>query len=377
MEKPIRVLCVFSSLDRGGAETMCMDLYRHIDRSRVQFDFVKHSNAVGAYEEEIHALGGRIFSAPRYSIINRPQYLRWWRTFLRAHPEYQIVHGHFFTISALYFREAKRQGRITVGHSHCTQETAGTSNPIKHLVKNHLISQVERYADHCFACSADAGKWVFPHRDVTVLKNAIQVESFRFDAATAQAVRKELGLGDALVVGSVGRIVPQKNPLAIIDIFSRVHAERPESKLLWVGDGPLREKASMKVKELKLDNSVLFLGVRNDVNRLMQAMDAFILPSLYEGLGIVLIEAQTAGVESFCSDVVPREAAVTPLLHMLPLDSFDAWSDAIARLSPNGPHGNTAEQIIDAGYDIHTTAAWLQAFYLRLAQEKTKGQNKL
>ena len=200
MDNPIRVLCVFSTLDRGGAESMCMNLYRHIDREKVQFDFVKHTTAKCAFDEEIISLGGKIYVAPRFRGYNLIQYQSWWRNHLAQHPEHRIIHGHYFTASKYYFAVCKKMNRITIGHSH----TDTYAN--KDIGKRIMIHGVENYCDYRLACSEKAGKLLYPHKDFIVLKNAIDTDLYRFDPAIRSEVRNEFHLGDSLVLGTVGTI---------------------------------------------------------------------------------------------------------------------------------------------------------------------------
>ena len=319
MDKPIRVLCVMSTLDRGGAETMVMNLFRNIDRESVIFDFVKHSQGKDAYDNEIISLGGKIYEAPRYKIYNHFSYKKWWKRFLTEHPEYLIIHGHYFNFSSVFFKIARKFNRITVGHSHCTQipKQAGESL-LKVKLLNCFVSKVEKHSDYCLACSKEAGLWLFPNKEFTVLNNAIDVDRFRYNRKVAEQIRQEFRLDNMLVVGTVGRFDVQKNPNGIIEIFQRIHAERPDSKLLWIGDGSLKEQMVEIAKEVGCEKRILFLGVRTDVNKLLQCMDVFIFPSYYEGLALALIEAQAAGVVCYCSDSISAEVAVTPLCHFWP-----------------------------------------------------------
>lgn len=372
MDLPIRVLCVMSTLGRGGAETMVMNLFRNIDSDSVVFDFVKHSHGKDAYEDEIIALGGKIYEAPRYRIYNHISYQNWWKRFFWDHPEYQIIHGHYFNFSSVYFKIAKKFNRITVGHSHCTPVPKGTEeNALSATILNYYVSKVEKYSDYCLACSKDAGLWLFPRKDFSVLYNAIDVDIFRYNRETATRVRKELGLKNAFIVGTVGRFNLQKNPQGILEIFNRIHSVRPESKMLWVGEGPMKEDIINKAKEYGVEDSILFLGERSDVNRLLQCMDVFIFPSFYEGLGIVLIEAQTAGVCCYCSDTIPSEVAITQLCHFLPLDDYEKWVNQIKDLKSGYIHQDTYEQIKAAGYEITSTAKWLKDFYFNILSENS------
>ena len=358
MSEPIRVLCVFSTLDRGGAESMCMELYRHIERNKVQFDFVKHTSRTGAYEKEIISLGGRIYEAPRLKVGKIFKYLNWWKTHLDKHKEHQIIHGHFFTISAVYFYIAKKLGRTTVGHIHISKP-----NSIGKAVLGKLISGV---TDYPLACSRIAGEWVYGDRPFTVLNNAIDATKFIANHNTALEIREEYNLRDSFVLGNVSRFNKQKNPFGILEIFQLVHERRPDSKMIWVGDGPLREDVLAKAEELGILSDILFLGVRDDVERIMQAMDVFIFPSFYEGLGIAAVEAQAAGVWTFCSDAIPQEAAITNLCRFLPLEKLQLWVNEICKIPAYYEHPTMTEKIVKAGYDIHETAKWIQEFYLSI-----------
>lgn len=367
MDYPIHVLCVVSTLDRGGAETMIMNLFKEIDRNLVIFDFVKHTDKEGEYEKEILALGGKIFRAPRYKIYNTIQYNSWWSNHLKNHPEHQIVHGHFFTISAVYFKTAKRLNRITIGHSHATpREMSTVYGKMKQIIENYLISRIEKYADYCMACSNEAGKWLFPNKPFVVLKNAIDINKYVYQPNVGMEVRKELGLGESFVLGAIGTIKEVKNPYGIIAILNEVLKEIPDTRLLWVGnDGGLKKAVEIKLGEMNISKQVVFTGVRADVNRLLQAMDVFIMPSLNEGIPLAGIEAQAAGIPCLFSNSISRDVAITDLCSFLPLSDLTAWKKSIIKA-----HGekrkDEREKLVAAGYDVHITAAWLQDFYSKM-----------
>lgn len=368
--KPKRILCVFSTLDRGGAETMCMNIYRHIDRSKIQFDFVKHTKAIGDYENEIEELGGKIYSAPRYRIYNSLSYKKWWKKFFKSHPEYKIIHGHFFSISAVYFSVAQKCGLVTVAHSHCTMGLQVDSfiGKVKRILHDALISKIEKHSDYCLACSQEAGEWIFKTKKFEVLNNAIDTNEFVFNNSIRQDYRKKLGINpDELVVGTVGRIMRQKNPEGVIEIFSRIHSINQNTKLLWVGDNLSKELVDKKLKENNIEEDVIMTGVRNDVNNLMQAMDYFIFPSLFEGLGVVAIEAQASGLPTFCADTVPREAGITNLCVFLTLDDYNLWAHEI--LSYKYERKNMYNEVLSAGYDIEDNAKKIEEFYESIGKE--------
>lgn len=334
-----------------------MNLLRHINREKVLFDFVKHTEKKCAFDDEIESLGGRIYITPKFKGYNLFQYLVWWRKHLKQHPEHQLIHGHFFTISPIYFCIAHSMQRVTIGHSH--------ANTIKPWIKKYLSSLTEYFADYRLACSEQAGKLLYPHKDFTVLRNAIDSELYRYNAEIAVEVRKEFDLGNSFILGTVGTIKEVKNPLGIVEILSEVSKIKPGTKLLWVGrDEGMQETAEARLKELGLTDHVIFTGTRSDVHRLMQAMDAFILPSFSEGIPVVMIEAQAAGLPCFASDAVSKDTDITGLCRYLPLNEWGAWAKEITEY--NEERKDTSQAIKSAGYDIHDTAAWLQEFYLNI-----------
>ena len=352
---PIRILCVFSTLDRGGAETMCMNLYRNIDREYIQFDFVKHSSDIGVYEDEIHKLGGRIFVAPRFTITNIAQYQYWWWKHLKAHPEHQIIHGHYFTISAFYFQVAKKMGRITVGHIHAS----GFNSRIRRL----FVSRISKYTDYPIACSNEAGRWVYGStREFIVLKNALDIDEFQYDPIKRNLIRESLNLREELTIGTVANYSEVKNPMGLIDIVTEVKKKIPSIKLIWIGDGDLRNEIEDRILKEGLENNIILLGIREDVSDLLQAMDVFLLVSFSEGLPLSVIEAQAAGLHCLLSDKITKEVDVTGLCSFISIDDKKEWVDHICTCDLT--HMYTEGQIRKAGYDIHLTSEWLQRFYI-------------
>lgn len=332
---------------------MCMNLYRNMDRTKVQFDYVKHTSDKGVFEDEIQELGGKIFEAPRLKMNNYRTYFNWWKNHFKNHPEHQIVHGHFFTISAVYFSIAHKFKRITVGHVHASQSDE--------LLKSLLIKKIETEADYCFACSEYAGKWVFPHKEFFVFKNAVDTEEFLFNKEIRNEYRLRFGLGNRKVLGTVANFSADKNPMGLIEIFRAYKNINPESCLLWVGDGGLRDKIENKIQELKIEDSIILLGKRDDVPKILQTMDLFLLPSLNEGLPVSVIEAQAAGLPCYLSDTITEEVNITGLCKFLPLNNIGRWVDALN--NPIEERTDTSDLIKKSGYDIRETSRWLQAFY--------------
>ncbi|MCH5186976.1 MAG: glycosyltransferase [Oscillospiraceae bacterium] len=334
---------------------MCMNIYRNINREKVQFDFVKHGNAVGAYEEEIVSLGGRIYTAPVYKVYNHIQYCNWWKKHLKEHTEHQIIHGHYYTLAGIYLKIAEKMGRTTIAHSH--------SSKIDGFIKQYLISTVEKNSEYHFACSENAGKWMFPNTNFTVIKNAIDTDKFTYNDKVRERIRSELGLGDSYVIGTVGSIYEIKNPYGIIDIFLMYHNKNSDSKLLWIGDGPMMSDVKNKVNQLGLDKDIILLGNRSDVHDLLQAMDVFILPSIYEGLPVVLIEAQASGLPCICSTAVTEEVDITGNCSFINNDEKEKWISSIEK-HIGQIRKNTKHVILDSGYDIHHSARMIEEFYI-------------
>jgi glycosyltransferase involved in cell wall biosynthesis len=340
-----------------------MNLYRCLDRSKVQFDFVKHTHNKCAYEEEILSLGGRIYTAPRFMGINLIQYQNWWKKHILRHPEHNIIHGHYFTVSKYYFDICKKMGRTTIGHSHTDTYTW------KNIEKLIMIRNLEYFCDYRLACSEKAGKMLYPHKDYTVLKNAIDVTKYLYNQRAEQEVRDEFNLGESPIIGVIGTIKDVKNPLASVEILKNVLEERPEVKMLWIGaDGGMKNDVVHKLYEYGCCDNVVFTGVRSDVNRLLQAINVYIMPSLKEGLPVAGIEAQAAGITCIFSDTVSEDVAITDCCYFLPLSDMEVWAKSCLEAF-NKPRKDTQAAIREAGFDVHTTAKWIQDFYEGLAKD--------
>lgn len=369
MNEPIKVLHVAGQMNRGGTEMLLMNLLRATDRSRFQYDFVEQTQAPCDYDDEITDLGSKIYRCPTIHPRNLRTYRLWWRDFFNNHPEYQIIHGHSRGSAPIYLYEANKAERVTILHCHNNSFGLG----IKGIIRKVWQKPLKTIADYNLACSYESGVSQFGRNgSFKVIKNGIFTEQFVWNPETRRKVRTELGLGNAFVVGNVARFEEQKNHPFLIEIFNEVHKLRPDARLLLIGRGTLEPQIRSQVKRLGLDEKVVFAGLRSDVNELMQAMDVFVLPSHYEGLGIVNIEAQAAGLPCFVSDkVVPPEAKVTELLHYIPLET-GAREWAVQILSndvPTEKRRNTSKEITEAGFDIHATAAELERFYRAAAKK--------
>lgn len=360
MAEPIRVLHVVTHMNRGGLETMIMNYYRHIDRTKIQFDFLTHRDGKKDYDDEIQKLGGKIYHLPPLNPLDKKGYLKKLDDFFREHPEYKVVHSHLDCMSAYPLRAAKKYGvPVRIAHSHSTSEE---KKDLKYLIKLYSKRKIPVYATDLFACSQKAGKWMFGNRDFTMMKNAIDCEKYLYNESIALEVKKELGIEGKFVVGHVGRFSIPKNHKFLIDIFRQIYTQNPNAVLLLVGEGVLMDEIKQKVKEYQLEQAVKFLGLRDDVERIMQAMDVFVFPSLYEGLGIVAIEAQVAGIPCIVSESIPQEAKITNNLSFLNVESSAKnWAQKV--LEVNKPKEQQIDLIEKSGYDIKKNSQWLLEKY--------------
>lgn len=360
MGEPVRVLHVVTYMGRGGLETMIMNYYRNIDRSKVQFDFLTHRDERWDYDDEIEKLGGRIYHLPRLNPFS-PNYLKALDNFFKEHNEYGIVHCHQDCLSGIVLKYAKKNGvPFTIAHSHNSNQDKN----LKYLIKIMAKRNITKYADYLFACGKEAGKWMFNTENFTVLNNAIDTESYIYNEEKALKMKEELDIKDKFVIGHVGRFRPQKNHSFIIDIFKKVSEINNNAVLILVGDGELTNDMKNKVKSLNLNEKVMFLGARDDVNDLMQGMDVFLFPSLYEGIPLTMIESQASGLNCIISDKVPKECIITNNVKLISLDkSSQHWAKEIIK-KKNNIRNNFYNEIENAKFDIKSNAIWLQKFYL-------------
>lgn len=365
---PIRVLHVLGGLNRGGAETMIMNIYRNIDRFKVQFDFVVHTTDKCDYEDEIHKLGGRIFRIPRYYGKNHLKYTKEWHRFLNEHPEHKIIHGHMRSTGSIYMSIAKRYGRKIIAHSHSTSSGSGL---VAHI-KDFLQFPIRYLADYLFACSNIAGSWLFGkkalHRENFFrVNNAINLNKFVYREDIAIHKRKEWGIENSFVIGHIGRFNESKNHELLIDIFQSIKSTEKKAKLLLVGAGELRESIEHKVKKLDLEGSVIFAGNQPEVQEMLLLMDVFVFPSIYEGLGIAAVEAQASGLPCIVSDRVPKEAQLTDLIEVVSLEEdVNTWGEKILSYAHGYKRKEMHHEIKKQGYDVIDSTQWLQNFYLQI-----------
>lgn len=323
----IRVLQCVNIMDRAGLETMLMNYYRNIDKSQIQFDFLTHRFEEGAYDNEIKKMGGKIYHAPRLYPQNYPAYFRWMKKFFSEHPEYRIIHSHIDSMSYLPLLAAKKAGiPVRIAHSHNTE----IQKDFKYLLKQYFRFKINSVCNYRLACGEIAGKHLFGNKSFKVIPNAIEAERFYFNMDMRKKKREELEVEDKVVIGHVGRFSYQKNHMYLIKIFKEFLEIHPESVLLLVGSGEKEAEVQKQLKQMGIENKVRFLGNRSDVNELYQAMDVFVMPSFFEGIPVVGIEAQFSGLPCIFSDKVPKEVEFNHNCKFIPLsEPVGKWAKYI------------------------------------------------
>ncbi len=365
----IRVLQVVGTMDLGGAETLIMNLYRSMDREKIQFDFLCHNRIEAKYTDEIRQMGGKLYMVEGISHVGPIRYQKNLYKFFKEHPEYQTVHSHHDLLSGVILNQAKKAGvKNRYSHSHSTYDTKTLSGALQKRVFQSFFS---RSVTHAFACGDAAGKALYRgrlKRSFEVLPNGISAQNFAYDSESRERFRRELQIEDQPVIGHVGRFVSQKNHVFLIQIFAEMVKRKENIHLALVGEGALQPQIKEQVQKLGLADRVHFLGSRRDIPDILCGMDLFLFPSLCEGLSVAMVEAQTAGVPILTSTSVSSEAALTDLVKQLPLQqSAEEWARIALEMIEAGKNADRsvyAAQIREAGFDIGATAQRLQEFYI-------------
>lgn len=356
----IRVLQCVNDMHRAGLETMLMNYYRNIDRTQIQFDFLTHRPYKSDYDDEILSLGGRVYYAPRLYPQNYFAYFKWMANFFEEHPEYKIIHSHIDSMSYLPLLAAKKAGiPVRIAHSH----NIAIDKDFKYPLKQYFRSRINTVCNERLACGQEAGNFLFGNKDFKVIPNAIEAKKFYFNKDIRHKKREELGLANKFVVGHVGRISYQKNHKFLVEIFNELLKMESNSILLLVGVGEKEEEVQEQILKLGINEKVRFLGNRSDVNELYQAMDVFVMPSFFEGVPVVGVEAQFADLPCIFSDRVPREVMFNEKIEFVSLDkSAEEWAKSIVKYKIENQRGSIvggAESI----YDIHKAHFLLEQFY--------------
>lgn len=378
MAKAIRILHVLGGTGLGGAESRIMDLYRQMDREEIQFDFLVHSSAVRFYgddasgreeqfyDDEIKRLGGHIYVLPKFKIYNYLAYRKSIQDFFKAHHEFRVVQGHMTSTAGIYLPIAKRYGiPITAAHA----RSAGVDRGLKGIATKFMRRKLYKKTDYCFACSTLAGISVFGQKQidegkVKIIYNAIDARKFAYQLEKRELMRKKIGVDGKLVLGHVGRFSAPKNHPYLIDIFVSLCSMRGDVMLVLLGDGPDKAAIEEKCKAMGIGEKVLFMGNCKHPEDYYQAFDFFILPSLYEGMPGVLVEAQAAGLRCLVSDTVTREAQATDLVTYMNIqEPAAAWANEILAQA-DYTRRVTCQEIGEAGLDIRKQVEAYRDFYI-------------
>ena len=366
----VRILHVVKAMNCGGTENLIMNLYRHIDKSKVQFDFLVNTEEKAFFDDEIENLGGHIYRVPAFKVYNWRKYVKALNGFFIDHPEISIVHGHLGSSAAIYLSVAKKHGCYAIAHSHATKATERSLNNLMFSIFSYFTRFI---ADEFIACSTQAGidrygSKIVDSAKFSVMRNGIDVSSYVYDIDIRKAIRNKYGVSDSVtVVGHVGRFVEAKNHMFLLEAFADFYSKQPDSELWLIGDGELRNAIMEKAGELGILSSIRFVGLVRNVNEYEQAFDLFLFTSFYEGLGIALIEAETAGLRCIISDRIPSEADIgAGLITRMSLNEpVEEWGNTLIANSKY-EREDMSSFAIKAGYDIKTVADDLCIKYLAI-----------
>lgn len=364
--QPIRILHWGLLNSRGGIESFIMNLYRNIDRNKVQFDFLEdHNLGEFIYEDEIEQMGGRVFRVLYSKKENYEKSKNCLIDFLKEHPEIVGIHVHANFFYASLLKDAKKAGLpIRILHSHNSSQDENEG--VKKKIRNFIVKRdINKYPSDYFTCSDLATKYMFPKKESIWIKNGIDVDKFDYDVEIRNKIRADIGIKDETVIGFVGNLREQKNPFFVIDIFEKYYHSNNKSKLIIIGEGKFEDKLKLYVKEKQLENNVLFIGMVSNVNEYYQAMDAFLLPSLYEGLPVVLVEAQTSGLPCFVADNITRQIKVTDNIKYISIDDKpEEWAKIIQGTLDTFKRQSNKKEVCNAGFYMKDVAKQVENYYL-------------
>jgi glycosyltransferase involved in cell wall biosynthesis len=356
----IRVLHYVYKMDRGGIETLIMNLYRNIDRNKIQFDFAVHTDEKGHYDKEIKELGGEFIYFPQMR-RNPLLYFKTWDTFWRNNNEkYKAFHFHTPTLANIYplMCASKYKVDIRIVHSHNTFANKGKLQKIHDIVHNYHSQKISKYGNKFYACSKPAAEWLFGHENtkklgVEIFRNGVNTSNFAFNQEVRKNKRKELNLENKTVIGHIGRFAHAKNHKFIIDVFKTIKKKDANAVLMLIGTGELMDETKKYAKECVVSDSVQFLGIRSDIPELLMAMDLFLFPSFHEGLPVTLIEAQASGIPILASDRIANEVKIFDGFYFESITKdAETWANECIKIINNYNRRDTRIDIKKAGYDI-------------------------
>lgn len=362
---PLRVLHYVGKMDRGGMESFIMNLYRSVDREKIQFDFVTHGKNNGAFEEEILSLGGKFYNFPHMR-KNPLAYKTAWKKFWKAHEnEYAAFHFHTNSLANIIALKAAKKAEIPlrIVHAHSSYANKGKLQRLNDFLHKIHQKRLPNYANVLFACSDKAAEWLFGGMSrgglsVKIINNGVDLSKYPFNIEYRLSVRHEFGFSDSdKVIGHIGKFIPVKNHDFLIDTVAEAKKIDPSVKALLVGDGSLLDSIKQKAKTSGISDAVVFAGVRADINRILSAFDVLVMPSKYEGLPVSLVEAQANGVPIIVSDTVTRDVEFNPNIEYCSLrDGSEHWAKRLLHAVNDVGRYSSQDRIKAAGFDIKDIA---------------------
>ena len=360
MVKPIKILQILPSLSRGGGiQNVVVNWYRNIDKTKIQFDFLFYKETSITYEKEIKNLGGICYKLPPPSFFKPWIFIKAVKDFFQKH-RYDIIHSHLISLSLIFYPIAKFYGvKEIIQHSHATK---WSDKFLKGLINRFVFFLVKPFITKYFACSDLAGKFLFK-KNYIVINNGIDTEKFKFNQEVRNKIRKELNIANKFVISNIGRFEIQKNYTFLIKVFNEIYMQDNNTILLLVGDGSLKKQIEQQVQILNLTNNVIFLGIRKDIANIYQIIDILVMPSFYEGLPVVGVEAQTAGLPCIFADTISKDVLICNSKQLSLILSAKHWAYEILKYK-SFTRKDESETVKEKGFNIKEIVKFIQNNYL-------------
>lgn len=370
----IKVAVIGGPVHSGGKKNLIMEYFRHIDRTQVSMDIICNDDSEAVPTEEIVSLGGRVFLVPSFKNISGHTRCLY-EIFNKE--KYDVVHAYNSTMNLFPMYAAKKAGvKVRISESLSMAAKGEFKTYIKYLLKPFA----SMYANYFMSCGEDCGifqfgKKAFDEGKIAIFKTAINTEFNAYNELLRKETRQKSGWEDKVVYGFIGRFEPQKNPVFLIDIMGEIRKRQNNAQFVIIGAGSLAHNMKERIRECGIEDSMAWLGRREDIQQFYNAFDAFLLPSIYEGLPVVGLESQSAGLPMFFSTAITREASACELGHFIPLsDGASKWAEkVIEETVKNMPvRRSHAKEVADAGFDSHTEAVRMQKFYEDAVAEQNR-----
>lgn len=368
----IKIAVIGGPVHSGGKKNLIMEYFRHMDKTKIEMHIICNDDSEAVPKEEIEALGGKVFLVPSFrNLSGHTKCL--YEIFKRE--RYDVVHAYNSTMNLFPMYAAKKAGvKVRISES----LSMAAKGEFKTYIKYMLKPFASMYANYFMSCGEDCGifqfgKKAFDDGKIAIFKTAINTEFNAYNAELRNETRKKFGWEDKVVYGFIGRFEPQKNPLFLIDVMGQIIKRQANAQFVIIGAGGLEQKMKVRIKENGIEKAMAWLGRREDIQQFYNAFDAFLLPSIYEGLPVVGLESQSAGLPMFFSTAITPEASACELGHFFPLqDGASAWAEkVIEETMKNMPiRRSHAKEVADAGFDSHTEANRMLQYYLNAVEEQ-------